>query len=218
MRKINPIAIVDEVIKIGQLILIQDENLNEESFQSCSKNRTKNSLTKFATFKIVDQPSFPTLKILVDDKIVNVVEEVHYSEILTSGILDFSEILPNYRKIEDLVKDLREYIIEKENGEEKLEYMIKTRELGFESVFDDYFDNHLNNLLKLKSINLTMFSDFVYRSLNMDYLNGEDSRVRDLTIVDGVKHYRLKYDHRDVAEFTSIFFKDEIVKVMKNMI
>lgn len=218
MRKINPIAIVDEVIKIGQLILIQDENLNEESFRSCSKNRTKNSLTKFATFKIVDQPLYPTLKILVDDEIVNVVEEVHYSEILTSGILDFSEILPNYRKIEDLIKDLREYIIEKENGEEKLEYMIKTRELGFESVFGDYFDNHLNNLLKLKSINLTMFSDFVYRSLNMDYLNGEDSRVRDLTIVDGVKHYRLKYNHRNVAEFTSTFFKDEIVKVMKNMI
>lgn len=218
MRKINPIAIVNEVTKIGQRILIQDENLNEESFRSCSKSRIRDSLTRFATFEIVDQPSSPTLKILVDDKIVNVVEEVYYSEILTSGILDFSEILPNYRKIEDLVKDLREYIIEKENGEEELEYMIKIRELGFDSLFDDYFDNHLNNLLKLKSINLTMFSDFVYRSLNMDYLNGEDSRVRDLTIVDGVKHYRLKYDHRNVAEFTSTFFKDEIVKVLKNMI
>lgn len=218
MRKINPIAIVNEVTKIGQRILIQDENLNEESFRSCSKNRIRDSLTRFATFEIVDQPSSPTLKILVDDKIVNVVEEVYYSEILTSGILDFSDILPNYRKIEDLIKDLREYIIEKENGEEELEYMIKTRELGFESIFGDYFDNHLNNFLKLKSINLTMFSDFVYRSLNMDYLNGEDSRVRDLTIVDGVKHYRLKYDHRNVAEFTSTFFKDEIVKVLKNMI
>lgn len=129
--------------------------------------------------------------------------------------VNLSELIVQYDLFHDFVETLREYVVNKD-GNDELDYMKFLRDLGFSTHFDDYFKEHFNSFLQYRAFALDRISFKIYDKLERDYLNGSDSHLKDLTIVNGKKMYEI--NNMDPTTFIITDLQYEICETLKKNI
>lgn len=151
------------------------------------------------------------------------IEEIDLYELLNKHSITLSELFPKYSCFDIFVQAFRDYIIKRDGviDEGKFEYMKSLRNLGYVKDFHEYFQSHGGYFLRFGEYSgddehLFSFADSFYEELTKDYLSGSDSRVEDLTVVNGVKKYKLKIN--DVTELIAINHEIELFDAVEKAI
>lgn len=144
------------------------------------------------------------------------VKEMMLIDFFELNHVNLSELIVQYDVFHDFAKTLREYSVKKDGNNDELDYMKKLRDLGFNTQFNDYFQEHFNDFFRYREFALDMVSYKIYDEIERDYLNGSNSRLKDLTIVNGKKMYEIK--NMDPTTFIITDLQYEIYAALKNNI
>lgn len=130
--------------------------------------------------------------------------------------VNLSELIVQYDLFHDFVETLREYSVNKDGNNNELDYMKELRDLGFNTQFNDYFQEQFNDFFRYQEFALDRVSSKIYDEIARDYLNGSNSRLKDLTIVNGKKMYEI--NNMDPTTFIITDLQYEICETLKKNI
>lgn len=149
--------------------------------------------------------------------------EIDLYELLNKHSITLSELFPKYPCFDIFVQAFRDYIIKRDGtiDEGGFEYMKMLRDLGYVKQFHEYFQSHAAYFLRFGEYFgddelLFSFASSFYEELTKDYLSGSDSRVEDLTVVNGKKKYELKIN--DATELIAIVHEVELFDTLEKAI
>lgn len=144
------------------------------------------------------------------------VKEMMLIDFFELNHVNLSELIVQYDLFHDFAKTLREHFAKKDGNNDELDYMRKLRDLGFDTQFNDYFQEYFNNYVQHREFALDRVTFKIYDEIERDYLNGSNSRLKDLTIVNGKKMYEIS--NMDPTTFIITDLQYEICEALKKNI